>query len=168
MNSDHLPASTDAGNVGNVGKAGQTETERLDVDDRYRRLRRSDDPRERELAHEQASRLRSRHQEVGLPPQPESDRLPKLIGETIGPLHERADGDLEGACPWHDSKSGRCLVIYGQGSRWLCRSCRRGGDAVSWLVLSRGMTVRDALRFLGLPPRPLRRHRRAVISVRVP
>jgi hypothetical protein len=171
MNSDCLPASSEvgkAGKVGKVGKVSQTEPERLDVDDRYSQLRRSDDPCERELAHKQATRLRPKDSELGLPRQPESRRLAELISETVGPLHERASGDLEGSCPWHDSTSGRCLLIYREGTRWLCRSCRRGGDAVSWLVLSRGMTVRDALRFLGLPPRPLRRHRRAAISVRLP
>ncbi len=141
----------------------------MNTDERYARLQRSENARERNVAYEQIQRLNPRPQvTMFLPQTPTSKTLPELVSETVGPLYQRANGDAEASCPWHSSKSGRCLVIYCDGTRWLCRSCRRGGDAIAWLVLTRDMSIRAARNFLGLPPRPARRRQRPTLWARIP
>jgi hypothetical protein len=91
-----------------------------------------------------------------------------LVEQVVGPLHERPSGDLEGACPWHASSSGRSLVVFADGARWWCRSCRRGGDAAKWLALIEGITVAEAGRRLGLPSvRRPRIRRRPTLRIEV-
>jgi hypothetical protein len=131
-----------------------------DPRNRYLALAASPDPGLRRLAAVQLARL----ERAAAPPRGEEDDAPpgellRLIERTVGPLHRRPSGDLEGPCPWHASRSGRCLVVAG-GERWWCRSCRRGGDAVVWLISFEGIGAAEARRRLGLPPRPRRRARR--------
>ncbi len=129
---------------------------------RYRTLALSQDAPTRRLAVAQLARL----QRSGLPT-PEADgptrALRDLVEQTVGPLHQRPGGDLEGPCPWHASRSGRCLVIFAGGARWWCRSCRRGGDAATWLASVEGVGLNEARRRLGLPIRTTRRRRRPLL-----
>ncbi len=86
-----------------------------------------------------------------------------MIESAVGALVERPNGALEGPCPWHDSGSGRCLVVFDGGIRWWCRSCKRGGDRVAWLALSEGISFAQARGRLGLPPTLRRARRRPVL-----
>jgi len=81
---------------------------------------------------------------------PSDQKLVPLIEAATGPLHRRANGELEGPCPWHSSRSGRCLSVYAGGTRWYCRSCGRGGDAVRWVILVDGLSWRAARQKLGI------------------
>jgi hypothetical protein len=64
-------------------------------------------------------------------------------------LHRRSDGRLEsGHEPLHGSKSGRCVLIDPAAGRWWCRSCRRGGDAVTLVMQLRGWDHRRATAWL--------------------
>jgi hypothetical protein len=141
---------------------------RPDLAARYRSALGSRDPLERAIARHQLERLdratgedrSDEREDSGLP----RSVLRDLVERTVGPLHERPNGDLQGPCPLHASSSGRCLVLFAGGNRWWCRSCRRGGDAVSWLMLVDGITRAEARRRLGLPA-DRRAVRRPILSV---
>ena len=50
-------------------------------------------------------------------------------------VRRRSTGDLEcGHEPWHRSRSGACVLISPASGRWWCRSCKRRGDAASFLM----------------------------------
>jgi DNA primase len=63
--------------------------------------------------------------------------------------------------PLHHSKSGRCVVINATEGTWYCRSCRKGGDAASFLMQHRGATYKVAVAYLrdryGTAERPVLR-----------
>jgi hypothetical protein len=142
---------------------------RADLYDRYRRGLASPDPLERATSVHQIRQLqrqsrRSASGGQGDPALP-SSALRDMIEQAVGRLHERTNGDLEGPCPWHASTSGRCLVLFAGGTRWWCRSCRRGGDTPAWLALVEGLSVEVARRRLGLAPRSRSRVRRQTLRV---
>ena len=128
----------------------------------YRSMLASDDPLLRAVAARQIERLSRRGAAaVGDRNQTAaaSGLFRRLVEGLVGPLHERGNGIYEGPCPWHGSRSGRCLVTLPDEARWWCRSCRRGGDVVAWVALTRGVSFAAARRRLGLPrivtpPRP--------------
>ena len=109
------------------------------------------DPLVRAVAARQLARLRRSSERLAAHGDaPPSGPLIGIVEGAVGPLRAKPSGDLEGPCPWHASTSGRCLVVFAGGRRWWCRSCRRGGDAVSWLMLTEGMSASEARRRLGL------------------
>ena len=122
----------------------------------------SEDPAARAVAQHQLARLRRRRATAvqdGATTTATTGVLARLVEQAVGTLDKRSSGALEGACPWHSSRSGRCLVVLADGRRWWCRSCRRGGDVVAWVALTRGVSFAEARRRLGLPvqvraPRP--------------
>jgi hypothetical protein len=129
--------------------------------DVYRSDLHSDDPVRRSVAERQLARLRSRVSSTARPSETgvATGPLPRLVERVVGPLHEKSNGNYIGRCPWHSSRSGRCLVVFTEERRWWCSSCRRGGDIVAWLSMTRGMGADAARRHLGLPrlvrrPRP--------------
>jgi hypothetical protein len=125
---------------------------RAALTERYLRGLASADPLERATAGRQLGQLRRRGR-CSNDHEP-TESLPSVreaIEQVVGPLHERPNGDLEGACPWHASASGRCLIVFAGGVRWWCRLCRRGGDAAAWHALIEGISLSQARRRLGLP-----------------
>ena len=124
--------------------------------DSYLALLRADDPVVRRVALRQLDRLH-RRRPASAPiqgtsgPTATSGFLARLVEQAVGTLDKRSSGALEGPCPWHGSRSGRCLVVLVDGQRWWCRSCRRGGDVVAWVALTRGVSFAEARRRLGLP-----------------
>jgi len=48
----------------------------------------------------------------------------------------------------HSSKSGRCVILDPAAGRWWCLSCRRSGDAASFLMALRGWPYRRAALWL--------------------
>ena len=129
---------------------------------RYRAMLDSPDPLARELARRQLAALgRSRRKPaVALDEAETGDgSLVLRIEATVGPLRRRPNSSAEGRCPWHGSKSGRCLVVFAGGRRWWCRDCNRGGDVAAWVAALEGITYGEACRRLGLPVerRPVRR-----------
>jgi hypothetical protein len=42
--------------------------------------------------------------------------------------------------PFHDSKSGSCLMVDLRTGFWWCRSCRKAGGSIEWLAAMRGVT----------------------------
>ena len=112
------------------------------------------DPATRAVALRQFGRLRRRRVAPGQSDSPTTTAaglLARLVEQAVGTLDERSSGVLEGPCPWHASRSGRCLLVMADGQRWWCRSCRRGGDVVTWVGLTRGISFAEARRRLGLP-----------------
>lgn len=119
----------------------------------------SNDPTGRALAREQARRIqRAAHQPAPssgngdptsqhTPAQAGSgDTLVSLIEAATGTeMNPRSNGTMTGACPWHSSRSGTCLVVWPDEQRWWCSSCRRGGDIVQFVALRDG-TDRDTSR----------------------
>ncbi|MBX6772473.1 MAG: bifunctional 3'-5' exonuclease/DNA polymerase [Chloroflexi bacterium] len=75
--------------------------------------------------------------------------LVELIRESGCTLTEKEHGKWHGdhACA-HGSKSGTCLVVWADEGRWHCTSCKRGGDAASWLAHVEGIEYRAAARKL--------------------
>jgi hypothetical protein len=58
----------------------------MNTDERYARLQRSENARERNVAYEQIQRLNPRPQvTMFLPQTPTSKTLPELVSETVGP-----------------------------------------------------------------------------------
>lgn len=147
-----------------------------DLLQRYQALADNPDPAVRRMARAQLAQLNRAAAAAPAGPEP-SDRppaagaeLPRLIERTVGPLRRRPSGDLEGTCPWHDSRSGRSLVVFAGGQRWWCRNpgCRRGGDVVAWVALTKGISFVAARRRLGLPASPRRQvHRRPTLVLEV-
>lgn len=45
----------------------------------------------------------------------------------------------------------------GQGGKWWCRQCGKGGDLIQYVREVRGMTYLEACRYLGREPAPMRR-----------
>jgi CHC2 zinc finger len=136
--------------VGDTHKPEQHPETAITIEERYRQMKRNGSWQEERLADVQQRRLHRTFCEV-----PEADAgnrdpsiLPVLVSNVVGPLKRRRNRDLEGPCPWHTSKSGRCLAVYRNGTRWYCRSCGRGGDAVKWLSMIDGITVQEARRRL--------------------
>ena len=113
---------------------------------RYQTLVRSPDPATRRLAAAQLRRLR----------QPPVARLRSAEGRASrwghvpvadlfaaqgNNLHPRKSGRIDaGHEPVHASKSGRCVSIDPVRGLWYCRSCRRGGDAATYLMQIHGWT----------------------------
>ena len=124
--------------------------------DSYLAQLRADEPVVRRVALRQLDRLH-RRRPASAPiqgtsgPTTTSGFLAQLVERAVGSLDRRSSGALEGPCPWHASRSGRCLVVLADGRRWWCRSCRRGGDVVAWVALTRGVSFAEARRRLGLP-----------------
>jgi DNA primase len=80
-------------------------------------------------------------------------------------IYSRSDGRLEcGHEPHHGSKSARCVLVDPSTGRWYCRSCRRGGDAASFVMALNGWSYRQAAEWLttqyGAAPTDSRRRRR--------
>ena len=140
-----------------------------DVESRYTALLGSADPSVRELARRQLVALaRARWQPAATSDDVEAadGSLARRIEAAAGPLRRRPNGSAEGGCPWHGSKTGRCLVVFAGGRRWWCRDCKRGGDLAGWVAALEGITYGEARRRLGLPVER-RAVRRPTLSVEV-
>ena len=89
--------------------------------------------------------------------------LVKLFQKFGNRPRQRRDGTWDsGHEPVHPSRSGRCVWIRPAEGRYYCRSCRKSGDAVTFLMEARGLTYREAARILAErfgPPAGLRRER---------
>ena len=140
----------------------------------YQLLASSTDVGKRKMALAQLRRLMpnersstNRCQWLNRPQDDSTEGLRRLVEAVVGRLHLRGNGDLDGPCPWHSSRSGRCLSIYAGGTRWFCRSCRRGGDIVAWASLIDGVSRAEARRRLGMGPAPRRALRRPILMVKV-
>jgi hypothetical protein len=96
--------------------------------------------------------------------------LAELVEESGNVLRERRNGTITTSHePIHDSKSGTCPVIWPGVGRWWCSNCRQSGDAVTWVMQTRGCDAREAaaelVRRFGPPSVPagyLRRRRRTL------
>jgi CHC2 zinc finger len=119
---------------------------------RYRDLAGSSDPRMRRLARSQIARLeaagRRRRAAVtwnGINNSP----VTALFREQGNELFVRADGRLEcGHQPFHGSRSQRCVLVDPAAGIWYCRSCRRGGSAVTFVMELKGSSARAAMLWL--------------------
>jgi hypothetical protein len=125
-------------------------TPREEAIQRYLDMASSEDPLRRRIAAEQLKRLSSLTRHSATPPTTESPEVSvlELIEGVVGHLQVRPNGDREGPCPWHGSRSGRRLVVFAGGHRWWCRSCHRGGDAVAWTAQMEGIPYSAARRKL--------------------
>jgi hypothetical protein len=91
--------------------------------------------------------------------------LVELFADAGCRVYIRSNGRLETTHPTHASKSGRCLEADPTAGRWWCRSCRRSGDAATWLQDLHGWRYPEAAAWLlaqygppaGSTPRPSRR-----------
>jgi DNA primase len=75
--------------------------------------------------------------------------LTKLFQAMGNKVRPRRDGTFDsGHEPVHHSRSGRCVWIRPAEGRYYCRSCRKSGDAVTYLMEARGLTYQEAARIL--------------------
>jgi CHC2 zinc finger len=119
--------------------------------DRYQQLAQSSDRRLRLVAERQLARLQRRD-----PRSPSALRsswvhvpLVDLFAQAGNALSPKSNGHVEtGHEPMHGSRSGRCVLIDPKRGIWWCRSCRRGGDAASFLMALRGWDYRRAAEHL--------------------
>jgi hypothetical protein len=66
------------------------------------------------------------------------------------PVTRRPNSTLTcGHEPWHSSRSGRCVIIWPSTGRWWCSSCRKGGDAVTYVMARQGCDYASAAQWLG-------------------
>ena len=147
--------------------------------ERYSRDARAADTVAREVARRQLARLdrAAPVQPRQLPPSrwahvPLADLFAEL-GRNH--LYHRADGLLEcGHEPLHASTSSRCVLIDTLIGRWWCRSCRRSGQAPTYVADVQGCSYRQACRWLverygaPLPRRGERHHRRMTYEAALP
>jgi hypothetical protein len=80
-----------------------------------------------------------------------------LLAEHNPPARVQSDGTLRsGHQPFHGSKSGECLTYWPESGRWYCSSCKKAGDAATWLQQLRGCSYQEAAAWLteryGAPP----------------
>ena len=119
---------------------------------RYRENLGASDPIVRTVARRQLDRLRG-HATPPLAPSTASRwrhvPLAELFRQHGNLLHRRPDGRFECSHePIHSSRSGRCVLLDLQNGRWWCRSCRRSGDAATYVMAACGCGYRDAARWL--------------------
>jgi DNA primase len=50
-------------------------------------------------------------------------------------------------CPFHDDRN-PSLDLWGNGKRWVCRSCNKGGDVIAWVMARENLSFLDAARRL--------------------
>lgn len=80
--------------------------------------------------------------------------LVDLIGASI-PLR-RSGKRYVGRCPFHGPDKHPSFAVW-QGKRkqlWGCWSCGATGDAIDWIMRTRGVEFLEAKRILGEPARP--------------
>ncbi|HLZ71456.1 MAG TPA: hypothetical protein VKV26_16260 [Dehalococcoidia bacterium] len=118
-----------------------------------RRQAAGSDPLARRVAREQLARLQQpgRAHPDNAPPPSRWAHVPlaelfEATGNTVRP-HGRGRLDC-GHEPLHGSKSGRCVIIDPSAGRWWCLSCRRSGDAASFLMALHGWPYRRAAPWL--------------------
>jgi hypothetical protein len=91
-------------------------------------------------------------------------------------LFKRGNGVVEcGHEPMHGSRGGRCVALDPKAGLWWCRSCRRGGDAATFVMDRTGCSAAEAATELtdryGPPsnasssPRPSSRRRIAAVTI---
>jgi hypothetical protein len=132
---------------------------------------------EREVARRQAARLvrvRSRaSRPTNRPSRWAHVPLAELFAQAGNRLYTRGSGLVEcGHEPIHTSRGGRCVEIDSTTGLLWCRSCREGGDAVSFVLAVQGCTREEAEAVLflqyGPPQTSTARPRKRVISVELP
>ncbi|MGI8553474.1 MAG: CHC2 zinc finger domain-containing protein [Dehalococcoidia bacterium] len=115
----------------------------------YSTLADSPDPDRRCLAARQLARLERAAAPTGEAARPSRWAhvpLAALFEQAGNTLYERQNGRIEtGHEPTHGSKSGRCVLIDPAMGRWYCRGCRRGGDAVTFLMDINGWNYHRAV-----------------------
>jgi hypothetical protein len=109
---------------------------------RYRTLAISPDRAQRQLGRAQLARLeRARGQTANatLSLRWAHAPLTTLFAEAGNVAVARAGGRSEtGHEPLHRYSSGHCVVIDAQRGVWWCRSCRKGGDAATFVMQLHG------------------------------
>jgi hypothetical protein len=71
--------------------------------------------------------------------------LLELIREDNPTIVQKAPGKhVTGHQPLHGSRSGQCLVVWTAEGRFWCSSCGKRGDAVTWVMQTRGLTFPEA------------------------
>ncbi|MBI3977163.1 MAG: hypothetical protein HY331_03150 [Chloroflexi bacterium] len=122
---------------------------------RYRAAAHDDDPAVRAVARRQLVRL------IHVPTPAATDERPAyppsrwvhvpladLFAAQGNRLYMRGDRIETGHEPLHSSKSGRCVWIDPTAGRWWCRSCRRRGDAITYIQELHGSTYTGAAQWL--------------------
>ncbi len=122
--------------------------------ERYRAALADPDPQARAVARHQLARL----QRSASPPSRSAARpaarwahvdLAALFAAAGNAVYRRgADSAEAGHEPLHGSRSGRCVLIDLPAGRWWCRSCRRAGDAATFVMDWRGWGYRPAAAWL--------------------
>jgi hypothetical protein len=54
---------------------------------------------------------------------------------------------LSALCPFHQDKS-PSFFIYSDQNRWWCYGCNQGGDAITFVRLSQGLSFKEAVNYL--------------------
>ena len=117
-----------------------------EVLDHWRQLARSDDPVEASVGRHMLEQWRTarradetRDQDEERPPA----RWARCLADLIDSDEQRwtdTEHFKTGHSLAHSSRSGTCLSVNLTRGLWYCSSCRRGGDAIGWLVQHQGIT----------------------------
>ena len=75
-----------------------------------------------------------------------------LVSLVEATLHQPGKGSgrwIFWHCPFHMGDTTPSLGVCRDEGRWFCYSCRKGGDAISWLRNLQGLSFKDACEYLG-------------------
>ncbi len=72
-------------------------------------------------------------------------RIEDQIGRTVA-LRPRS-GRLVGLCPLHDDST-PSLTVYPDDGGWKCFGCQAGGDVLTWVQATTGLSFRESVHYL--------------------
>src|SRR4051812_17990531 len=126
-----------------IGRLTRSEPPMINLPARYAMLMTGDDPCRHEVARRQLARLTRAPKPSALRPGTTRSRwahvpLTEIFTEAGNMIHTRAERAETGHEPLHHSRSGRCVLLDLNTSRWWCRGCHQHGDAASFVMAWRG------------------------------
>jgi len=74
--------------------------------------------------------------------------LASLVESSLGQPGKRSGHWLFWHCPFHPGDQTPSLGVNQEQRDWFCFGCRKGGDAITWLVEYQGLTFQDACKYL--------------------
>ena len=75
--------------------------------------------------------------------------IASIIEASLGQPNKKNSRWLFWSCPFHPGDHNPSLGVTPENGRWFCFACRKGGDAITWLMDFQGLSFKDACEQLG-------------------